>query len=91
MGTGGTIYPLTVDATPSGVRLDLMNHNGLKIQGTLVASRQTMIELMDFAVDHKVAPTTVVFPLTKEGIEEAAEKLQKGQIRYRAVLENRAR
>ena len=89
MGTGGSIYPLTVDATPSGIPLYLMNHNGLKIQGTLVATRQTTIELMEFAAYHNVKPTTMVFPLTKEGIEEAIGKLQKGQIRYRAVLENR--
>ncbi len=88
MATGGTIYPLTVDNTPSGIRLDLMNHNGVKIQGSLVASRQTMKDLMEFAVFHDVKPTTVKFPMTKAGIEMAIERLEKGEIRYRAVLVN---
>ena len=88
MATGGTIYPLTVDNTLSGIRLDLMNYSGVKIQGTLVASRQTMIELMEFAAEHDVRPTIVKFPLTKDGIETAIEKLGKGEIRYRAVLVN---
>ena len=86
MATGGAIYPLTVDNTPSSVRLDLMNHNRVKIQGTLVATRQTLIDLMEFAVDHAVKPTIVRFPLTEEGIEDAVQKLQQGKIRYRAVL-----
>ena len=88
MATGGSVYPLTVDNTPSGIRLDLMNHNGVKIQGTLVASRQTMRELMEFVAEHNVRPTIVKIPLTKEGIETAIEKLAKGEIRYRAVLVN---
>ena len=86
MATGGNIYPLTVDNTPSGIRLDLMNYNGVKIQGTLVASRQTMKELMEFAAEHDVRPTIVKIPMTKEGVETAIEKLEKGEIRYRAVL-----
>ena len=86
MATGGAIYPLTVDDTPSAIRLDLMNHNRVKIQGTLVASRQTLIDLMEFAVDHGVKPTIMRFPMTERGIEEAVAKLQQGKIRYRAVL-----
>jgi D-arabinose 1-dehydrogenase-like Zn-dependent alcohol dehydrogenase len=88
MATGGAIYPLTVDKSPSGIPLYLMNHNGVKIQGTLVASRQTMQELMEFVAEHGVRPTINTFPLTKEGIETAIEKLGKGEIRYRAVLVN---
>ena len=88
MATGGSIYPLTVDNTASGIRLDLMNYNGVRIQGSLVASRQTTTELMEFAAEHDVRPTIVKLPLTKEGIETAIVKLGKGEIRYRAVLVN---
>lgn len=88
MATHGSIYPLTVDKTESSIRLYDLIRDGVKIQGALVATRQSTKDLMQFAARHNVRPTIVKFPLTKAGIEMAIERLEKGQIRYRAVLVN---
>ncbi|KAI6107986.1 NADP-dependent alcohol dehydrogenase [Pisolithus sp. B1] len=66
----GTIFPLT----------------GLRIQGVICPSRGLHVKMLRFAALHGIKPVIQTFPLTLEGIEEAIEKLEKGQIRYRGVL-----
>ena len=65
-----------------------MNLNGVRIQGSLVASRQCTRELLEFAAEKQIRPTIMTFPMTKDGIETAIESLSTGKIRYRAVLVN---
>ncbi|KAF7589225.1 hypothetical protein BBP40_004567 [Aspergillus hancockii] len=86
MDTNGSIYPLTVAFEPSPVpMLDLL-FKGVRIQGSLVASRKAIRTLLDFASRHKIIPTVMKFPLTSEGIEEAMQTLRDGKMRYRGVL-----
>ncbi|KAJ5267609.1 Polyketide synthase enoylreductase [Penicillium angulare] len=86
MDVHGSIYPLTVDFAPSPVPMLQMNMKGLRIQGSLVASRKTLRSLLQFAADKKIVPTTMKFSLNKEGVEEAMETLRQGKMRYRGVL-----
>ena len=58
----------------------------LRIQGSLVADRQTHKEMLDFAARHGIKPIVQTFPLTKGGIEEAFGVLEGGGMRYRGVL-----
>jgi D-arabinose 1-dehydrogenase-like Zn-dependent alcohol dehydrogenase len=88
MATHGTIYPLTVDHTSPQVPVYFMNHNAVRIQGSLVGGREDIKQLLEFASRHKIRPTIMKFPLTAEGMEDAMEKLNTGKIRYRAVLSN---
>ncbi|KAG1849752.1 hypothetical protein F4604DRAFT_1593274, partial [Suillus subluteus] len=59
---------------------------GLTIQGSFCASRGVHVKMLTFAAIHHIKPITEEFPLTVEGIEEAMDKLEKGEVRYRAVL-----
>ncbi|PGH02201.1 hypothetical protein GX51_04775 [Blastomyces parvus] len=86
MDTQGTIYPITVDFNPSSIPLFPVLHSGIRIQGSLVASRRCMQELLRFCAAQGIKPTTMQFPLTRAGAEEAMAKLREGKIRYRAVL-----
>ncbi|KAJ5649502.1 uncharacterized protein N7484_003225 [Penicillium longicatenatum] len=86
MDIHGSIYPLTVDFAPSPVPLLYMNVKGIRIQGSLVASRQSLRSLVQFAADKKIVPTSMQFPLNQEGVEEAMETLRQGKMRYRGVL-----
>ncbi|KAJ6005102.1 hypothetical protein N7540_012901 [Penicillium herquei] len=86
MDAMGSIYPLTVDFAPSPVPMLSLNMRGIRVQGSLVASRQSLRSLVQFAADKKIVPTTMKFPLNKEGIEEAMETLRQGRMRYRGVL-----
>ena len=84
MATHGCIFPFTVDSTPSEIPLGPILQKGVRIQGSLVASRQGIKELLEFAAEHQIAPTIMKFPLNKDGIETAISQLQNGKIR--AVL-----
>ncbi|KFA63049.1 hypothetical protein S40285_06394 [Stachybotrys chlorohalonatus IBT 40285] len=86
MDTHGSIYPLTVAFEPSPVPLLAFNLKGVRVQGSLVASRSAIRDLLDFAARKNITPTVMTFPFTVEGIEEAMQKLRDGKIRYRAVL-----
>ena len=86
MAVHGSIYPLTVAFEPAPVPMLGLVWKGVRIQGSLVASRQSIRSLLDFAARKKVYPTIMKFPLTTEGIEEAMQTLREGKMRYRGVL-----
>ncbi|CAI7597203.1 unnamed protein product [Penicillium glandicola] len=86
MDTKGTIYPLTVSLKETPVPFLPMNLRGVRIQGSLVSSRQDLRELLEFCNRKEITPTIVKFPMTPDGIQEAMQKLKDGDIKYRAVL-----
>ena len=86
MNTHGSIYPLTVAFEPSPVPMLDMVWKGVRIQGSLVASRRSIRNLLDFAARKKIYPSIMTFPLTTAGIEEAMQTLREGKMRYRGVL-----
>ncbi len=88
MDTNGTIYPLTVTFEHLPIPLLSMNLRGIRIQGSMIASRQCLRELLEFASQKHITPTIMKFPLSKEGIDEVLQKLRDGEIRYKAVLEH---
>ena len=59
---------------------------GLRILNSLVASRNVHKRMLEFAALHQIKPIIETFPMTEEGIEEALDKLDKGNVRYRGVL-----
>ena len=86
LAPGATIYPLSVaDGTFEFPYMPLLM-NGLRVQGTVVASRAIHNKMMEFAAVHKIKPIIETFPLNKEGIEKAFEHLDHGEMRYRGVL-----
>lgn len=86
MAPGGTIYPLSVSSADLNMPYMPLLAGELKIQGSLVAARQVHKDMLTFAAMHKIVPMIETFPMTTEGITEAMDKLEKGQVRYRGVL-----
>ncbi|KAI6129839.1 NADP-dependent alcohol dehydrogenase [Pisolithus croceorrhizus] len=82
----GTIFPLTVTEGDFSIPHMGFVRKGLRIQGVICPSRGLHVKMLRFAALHGIKPVIQTFPLTLEGIEEAIEKLEKGQIRYRGVL-----
>ncbi|EGN98664.1 hypothetical protein SERLA73DRAFT_54283 [Serpula lacrymans var. lacrymans S7.3] len=80
------IYPLSISLKDLTVPYMPLLMNGLTIQGCMSASRGAHIKMLNFAAFHNIKPINQVFPLNIEGIEEAMQKLHKGEIRYRVVL-----
>ncbi|KAF7979130.1 hypothetical protein HWV62_43357 [Athelia sp. TMB] len=86
MAPGGTIYPLGVSGGDLTIPYMPIIQKGLRIQGCLVAARNVHNKMLEFAAFHAIKPMIETFPLDKEGIEEAFARLDKGSLRYRAVL-----
>ncbi|KIJ66884.1 hypothetical protein HYDPIDRAFT_180557 [Hydnomerulius pinastri MD-312] len=80
------IYPMTLSYDNFSIPYFPLLLKGMRIQGTICPSRGIHVKMLRFVAQHKVEPTVQEFPLTVEGIEEAMGKLDKGDVRYRAVL-----
>lgn len=86
MATHGTIYPLTVNFTPEPVPLLALIDNGLRIQGSFIASPQSMKEMLEFCARENVKPAIEKHKLSSDGIQDAAKAVQMGTARYKCVL-----
>lgn len=80
------ILPLTVHFGNFTMPHFPMIGNGLRIQGTVIASRLELKRMLDFASRHNIRPVTMLFPLNKVGIEDSMKILSDGKMRYRGVL-----
>lgn len=86
MNVHGSVYPLTVQFSPLQIPTIPIIQNGIRIQGSMVASRHGLCNLVQFAAEKKITPMIMKFPLTRDGIEDAMQILREGRMRYRAVL-----
>jgi D-arabinose 1-dehydrogenase-like Zn-dependent alcohol dehydrogenase len=86
LDTHGSIYPLAVALEPIPISMLDLVWRGARVQGSLVASRDTICSLIEFAARKNITPTVVTYPLTLEGVEKAMQDLRNGKVRYRAVL-----
>ncbi|KAG2138113.1 chaperonin 10-like protein [Suillus cothurnatus] len=80
------IHPLTVSDDDLTIPYMPFVVNGTTLQGSICPSRGMHVKMMRFAALHDINPIVEEFPLTKAGIEKAIEKLENGNLRYRAVL-----
>jgi D-arabinose 1-dehydrogenase-like Zn-dependent alcohol dehydrogenase len=86
MAPQATIFPLTVSADEMRIPYLALLRGELTIQGSLVAPRQVHKEMIRFAHLHGIKPIVETFPLSVDGITEAMDRLNSGNIRYRGVL-----
>lgn len=86
MAPEATIHPLSVDEGDFAIPYMPLLLKGLTVQGSVVASRYVHNRMLEFAAYHKIEPIIEKFPLTKEGVAQALDKLNDGQMRYRGVL-----
>ncbi|RAH59057.1 alcohol dehydrogenase [Aspergillus piperis CBS 112811] len=82
----GTVYPLTVSLQPATIRTIMLINKGLRIQGSLVASRGDLAKMLQFCADKGVRPATSNFSLTSTEVNQAVESLQRNTVRYKALL-----
>jgi len=87
MASFGTIYPLTVafgdisfPALPALLK-------SLAFRPCAHGSRLMMLQMLEFAVRHGIKPKIERFPLDGAGLVAAQERLLKGGVKYKAVME----
>ncbi|GKZ49895.1 hypothetical protein AbraIFM66951_002604 [Aspergillus brasiliensis] len=83
----GTVYPLTVSLKPAAIRTIMLINKGLRVQGSLVASRGDIAKMLQFCAEKRVEPATSKFSLSStEEVNQAMEGLQRNTVRYKALL-----
>ncbi|KAL9938110.1 hypothetical protein V8E36_002733 [Tilletia maclaganii] len=89
LGRKSTVIPLTVASDPLAVPNMTLLAKQVRVQGSYVASRGVHRRMLDFFGAHPQArPKIEVLPMTLDGLNEAAKRLDKGDVRYRFVLES---
>ncbi len=86
MAPRGVIYPVTVSEDQMQIPYAALIMLELRVQGSLVAPRQVHRDMLRFAARHAIRPVVETFPMTVQGITEAMDRLNSGNIRYRGVL-----
>ncbi|RDW75748.1 NADP-dependent alcohol dehydrogenase [Coleophoma crateriformis] len=59
---------------------------GHRIMASTEACKKNHADVLTFAAKHGIKPWIEEFPMSKQGLSDALDKLEKGEIRYRAVL-----
>ena len=60
---------------------------GHRIIASTEASRQNHLAMIQFAARHQISPWVERYPMTADGLKIAFERLEKGEMRFRGVLE----
>ncbi|KAL8817221.1 MAG: hypothetical protein Q9191_008186, partial [Dirinaria sp. TL-2023a] len=81
MAMPGTVYPLTVVGQNDELSLPYLKFlfGGVRVQASIVASRNTYKRMLDFAAFHGVRATVQRYKLNLEGIEKAMKELREGK------------
>ncbi|KAF2813293.1 GroES-like protein [Mytilinidion resinicola] len=87
MAPYGSVYPLTISFGNLEIPIIPFVVKSLNFVGSTVGSRVEFRQMLDFAVLHGIRPVIEKFPLTLEGLAEAKAKMEKGELRYKAVME----
>lgn len=86
MNPGSVIHPLSVSSGDFSIPYGPLIGQGITVQGSVVAPRQIHKDMLKFAALHQIKPVIQEFPLSEAGIQDAMDKLEKGEVHFRAVL-----
>ena len=80
------ITPLTISEDSIGLGMSPLVAQEITVHGLCASTMTQVNQMLEFAARHKIRPMVEEFPMTRAGAAEAMSKLEKGQVRYRAVL-----
>ena len=81
-----TIVLMTIQQKPISIPYMPFILPGHKLIASTEASHQNHFEMLKFVARHGIEPLIEIFPMSLEGVAQAFEKLEKGEMRYRGVL-----
>ena len=84
----GTVLPLSLSHDDLKLPYVPLLMKELRIIGSFVANRYYHREMIRFAAEHGVRPIVEVLPMTEDSINDAMERLSKGDVRYRFVIKS---
>ncbi|KAF5391202.1 hypothetical protein D9757_003165 [Collybiopsis confluens] len=81
-----TVIPLTVSEEKMTAPHQEMILRGIKIIGSVLATRYLQNKMLEFADRNNIQPMVEKFPMTEQGINDAIQRLKDGKMRYRGVV-----
>ena len=51
-----------------------------------MAPRHVHRKMLEFAAQNQIKPVVEIFPMTEQGIKQAMDKFERGEVTYRAVV-----
>ena len=88
MEPNGHIVPLTVSFDDMTLPYAQLLMKQLTVTGSLVARRLVHRQMLEFSARNNIKPIIEELSMTEEGVNEAIDRLDKGDVRYRFVLKN---
>ena len=88
MEPNGHIVPLTVSFDDMTLPYAQLLMRQLTVTGSLVARRLIHRQMLEFSARNNIKPIIEELSMTEEGVNEAMDRLDKGDVRYRFVLKN---
>ena len=88
MAARASIVPLSVSMEAMEHPYEAVVEQELRVTGSLVARRELHKELLEFSARQEVLPWIEELPMTEEGLNEAFDRLEKGDVCYRFVLKS---
>ncbi|CEH18456.1 Alcohol dehydrogenase, class V [Ceraceosorus bombacis] len=89
LSSRATVIPLSVSADALHIKgYQQLISKEIRIQGSMVASRAVHRIMLDFSARTRSWPWIELLPMSPEGVEEAVNRLDAGQVRYRFVLQH---
>ncbi|KZZ92879.1 Alcohol dehydrogenase superfamily, zinc-type [Moelleriella libera RCEF 2490] len=88
MAPRSVIYPLSVSDKPFEMPYMPLIFKGIRVQGSMVATRNVHRRMLEFAAFHGIKPIVEKYPMTEDGIKGALERLAEGKVVFRAVMMN---
>lgn len=61
---------------------------GHRIIASTEASKRNHIDMLEFAARNRIKPWVEIFPMNEHGLQQAFDRIESGQMRYRGVLEH---
>ena len=86
MASRSSIWPLSVSDDKLSMPYMPLLVSGISIHGSIVANRAQHHQMLEFAALHGIKPIIEKFPMSEDGLKTAMDKLEKGDVTYRAVL-----
>lgn len=83
-----TVVLMTIQQEPLSVPYMSFVLPGHRLIASTEASRDNHMAMLEFVARKGIKPWVEVFPMTAAGIGQAFEKLEAGEMRYRAVVVN---
>uniref|UniRef100_A0A0D9Z455 cinnamyl-alcohol dehydrogenase n=1 Tax=Oryza glumipatula TaxID=40148 RepID=A0A0D9Z455_9ORYZ len=83
--THGQLVPVGSPGKPVQLALYPLQSDGKSVAGSMIGGMRDTQEMVDFAVEHGVAAEVEVIGM--EDVNGAMERLQKGDVRYRFVID----